>query len=325
MFVNETKTNLREWKDIKVVKLVNFMTKIICLNPPKFLSSGKNKVLYSIYFCLFWIIEFLANYHELFIRRYIFYSVMATSMVILEAGFHVCLVIANFSASMDFIIFRRNSKLKITAMLDNIEMHCFRHLVISIKYDERKITRIFITIMTLVLGCIILTTAYMVSIFRNIFSYYSMMSSNIFYISLLSFQLYLDLFRLEHLLKVMNNYMEDCMTGGCAIWTVSAIKPRKSNFKRFVDVYSEILEVFERMNGLYGFHFLTIILNVAVMVLHFSSFSLKVLVNKSGPINVFTLITDAFLIASFTVSIPSVTLTITILTGDILGPNKKYY
>ncbi|XP_018577467.1 uncharacterized protein LOC108915813 [Anoplophora glabripennis] len=186
---------------------------------------------------------------------------MVASIVVLEAAFHVCLVIANFSASMDFIILRRNSKMEIEAMLDKIEKQCV----------------------------------------RNIFSYYSMMSSNIFYISLLSFKLYLDLFRTEHLLKVMNNYMEERMKKKSAVWTVSTIRPRKSNLKIFIEIYSELLETFGRMNSLYGFHFLTIILNVTVMVLHFSNFSLKVAAQRSGrPFNPFTLITDAFLIAAFT-------------------------
>lgn len=279
------------------------MSKILCLQPPKLRSNGKYGKTYLIYFSLLWIFLILANMHELFVRRLVFYSVMAPSMAILEAAFHICLVIANFSASVDFILVRRDAKVKIQTTLNRIEKLCFQYSGTPVVYEENKINRTFIIIMTLVLGCVLLTTTYMIWLLRSVINCYSLMTTDVFCISLLAFQLYLDIFRLEHLLLFMNGYLEDRIKGKVSVWIVN-VWPRNNKIKRFIEIYSEILDTFETMNNLCGFHFLTIILNVAVMVLHFSSFSLKILVGfPSIPINVFTLTTDAFLIASFTVSI----------------------
>lgn len=303
MFQVESKSGLREWKDVKVVKIVNFATKILFIHPPGCHYNGKCGKSYLIYFSIFWIFFMLANMHELFVRRLKFYSFMVPSMAILEASFHVCLIIANFSASVDFIFLRRDTKIKIQMSLNKVEKLCFQLSGTPVKYEEKKITWTFITIMTLVFGCIFLTTYYMMWLFGLGINFYSLMTCNVFYISLLIFQLYLDLFRLEHLLKFMNSCMEDYMKVKVSVWTVYT-RPRKNYFKRFVEIYSEIMDTFATMNYLYGFHFLMIILNVAIMVLHFSNFSLKILLSfLNVPINQFTLITDAFLIASFTVSI----------------------
>ncbi|KAJ8975257.1 hypothetical protein NQ317_012473 [Molorchus minor] len=238
----------------------------------------------------------ITNVFGLYEKYTLFYANMPLSVALLEAAFNIFVFISNIMASFDFIFFRNKRLVDINVTCNRLEKICHIYFKDALKHNRQQMMWVFISTTFLGVSCASLTITYFALFIGVLCRAYFGMSFDILQMGTLALKLYTDLAGTRDLLKALNKSLKYCLYPKFSTMVGQKTRLEEDRAKILIRTYSELFDVLENMNSVYGFHFLTIILNLFYI---FCNFALKLIVS-SRPATFFTLLTTGSIIVACT-------------------------
>ncbi|XP_018573106.1 uncharacterized protein LOC108912387 [Anoplophora glabripennis] len=160
--VAPTSTDIKQWQNLWVVKILQFLSTTIGLSVPNLFQYEGLSVLYAGYSLLLCLLHLATQVYS-FVIKYRFYSIISLTVTVLDVCVGFITLAANISCITCAIFLKRRKMVKLTGTLKIVEEQLQKKFHTFAEYHDTSLLLQFIAFITLVF---ILTTYYCTSLTR---------------------------------------------------------------------------------------------------------------------------------------------------------------